>query len=188
MKSIREQAAAAAHWWRALQPNTAIGERNRVGDRAALARLRRADLAAAMSDPATFDLFRMLGCSRREYWYLPAVALCAAVLAGVRNELPPPRDREHPARTLGPPPMGAVEEAVMKRMRFRRLIEADTPEERLILLRRAVQLADRRLNLRELAAACLDWSERRRQRWIFEYYNAGFAAPAAEPNVEISQA
>jgi hypothetical protein len=49
------------------------------------------------------------------------------------------------------------------------------------MLRRAAQLADRRLNIRELALACLDWSDARRQRWIFEYYNAGFAAPTAEP-------
>jgi hypothetical protein len=32
--------------------------------------------------------------------------------------------------------------------------------------------------------ACLDWSDRRRQRWIFEYYNAGFAAPASEQTSE----
>jgi CRISPR system Cascade subunit CasB len=185
MKSISEQTNAALQWWRGLQPYR-DGDRNPAADRAALARLRRADLLAAMSDPATFDLFRSLGLTRPDD--LPDVALCAAVLAGVREELPPPRDREHPARALGPPSSGAVEQAVMKPLRFRRLIEADAPEERLTLLRRAVQLADRRLNVRELAAACLDWSERRRQRWIFEYYNAGFAAPAAEPSLETSRA
>jgi CRISPR type I-E-associated protein CasB/Cse2 len=72
----------------------------------------------------------------------------------------------------------------MKPLRFRRLIEADTLEERLLMLRRVVQLAAHKLNVRELAAACLDWSERRCQRWIFEYYNAGFAAPATEPTSE----
>jgi CRISPR system Cascade subunit CasB len=80
--------------------------------------------------------------------------------------------------------MDTIEQAAMKPLRFRRLIEADVLDERLIALRRAVQLADRRLNVRELAAACLDWSEARRQRWIFEYYAAGFAAPAAEANLE----
>jgi len=176
MKSIGEQASVAVNWWRGLQPNTATAERNRTGDRAALARLRRADLLAAMSDPATFDLFREFGCSRREYWYLPAVALCAAVLAGVREDRP-----DHPAHTL------AVEPAMMKPLRFRRLIETDTPQERLILLRRAVQLVRHRVYVRELAAASLDWTEDRRRKWIFEYYAAGFAAPAAEPNLETSQ-
>jgi CRISPR system Cascade subunit CasB len=181
MKSMGEQASAAVQWWRGLQPNTATGERNRTGDRAALARLRRADLLAAMSDPATFELFRELGRGRPEE--LPEVALCAGVLVGVREH-----QQQHPARALGPGSPGEVEQAPMNRLRFRRLVEADTPEERLILLRRAVQLADRRLNVRELAAACLDWSPVRRRRWIFEYYNAGFAAPTAERNLEISQA
>jgi CRISPR system Cascade subunit CasB len=131
-----------------------------------------------MQDPATFALFRSLG--RRHPRDLPRVALCAAVLAGVREDRP----TEHPARTLGPPSLDAVEQAAMKPLRFRPLIEAETPDERLGALRRAVPLADRRLNVRELAAACLDWSDGRRQRWIFEYYNAGFAAPAFEPTPE----
>lgn len=180
MNSIREQSGDAAQWWHRLQPNRPDGTRNLGADRAALARLRRADLWAAMSDPATITLFEALG--RRKPEQLPEVALCAAVLAGVREDRP----GEHPARTLGPPGFDSVEQAVMKPLRFRRLIEAETPEDRLILLRRAVQLADRRLNLRELAAACLDWSPSRRQRWIFEYYAAGRAAPdvPAEPAEE----
>jgi CRISPR system Cascade subunit CasB len=74
----------------------------------------------------------------------------------------------------------------MKPLRFRRLIEAREGEERLTALRRAVALARGRVAVRELAAACLDWSEDRRRRWIFEYYNAGFAAPpaAAAPTEE----
>jgi CRISPR system Cascade subunit CasB len=166
-----EQAKIAERWWRRMQPGAEDGARNRGADRAALARLRRADLRAAMSDPATFTLFHDL--RRRRPEDLPEVALCAAVLAGVREDRP----GEHPARTLGPPGFDNVEQAAMKPLRFRRLIEAEAPEDRLILLRRAVQLADRRLNVAQLAAACLDWSEHRRQCWIFEYYGAGRAAP-----------
>ena len=69
----------------------------------------------------------------------------------------------------------------MKPLRFRHIIETEANEERLAMLRPAVQLADRKLNVRELSAACLDWSQTRRQRWIFEYYNAGFAAPGIQP-------
>lgn len=177
MKST-EDARIAAGWWLGLQPSFQNRERNPNGDRAALARLRRADLVGAMQDPATFTLFHALG--RAHPAALLDVALCAAVLAGVRED----RRGEHPARTLGPPPAEAVERALMKPLRFRRLIGAETAEDRLIALRRAVQLADRRLDVHELAAACLDWSETRRQRWIFEYYNAGFAAPAPEPASE----
>jgi CRISPR system Cascade subunit CasB len=178
MKSAAEGARAAVQWWRDLQPYLSDGSRNPRADRAALARLRRADLLGAMQDPATFALFRALG--RQHPSDLPGIALSAAVLTSVREDRP----GEHPARTLGPPSMDAVEQAAMKPLRFRRLIEADIPEERLLMLRRAVQLAAHKLNVRELAAACLDWSDGRRQRWIFEYYNAGFAAPASEPTSE----
>jgi CRISPR system Cascade subunit CasB len=183
MKSPAEEARIAAQWRRGLQPNFANGERNPNADRAALARLRRADLLTAMQDPATSALFRALG--RRGPVELPEVALCAAVLAGVRESPAERLPREHPARTLGPPSIEAVEQAAMKPLRFRRLIEAEVPEDRLIALRRSVQLAGHKLNPYELAAACLDWSEARRQRWIFEYYNAGFAAPEPEaPSLE----
>jgi len=184
MKTMREDAAAAVKWWRRLQPYLMNGARNPTGDRAALARLRRADLFAAMEEPETLVLFHTLG--RRSPDHLPSVALCAAVLSGVRAEPGKRLPREHPARSLGPASLDAVEAALMKPLRFRRLIEAESEEDRLIALRRAVQLADRRLNPFELAAACLDWSDERRRRWIFEYYNAGAAAPGgkAEPEPE----
>jgi CRISPR system Cascade subunit CasB len=86
---------------------------------------------------------------------------------------------QDPARALGPPPDAPdkFEKALMKPIRFRRLIAAGTLEDRLTMLRRAVRLADEKMNLRELARACFDWSEETRRRWIFEYYNAGAAAP-----------
>jgi CRISPR system Cascade subunit CasB len=169
---ITEQKKTAAQWWQTLQPYWPNGKPNPTSDRAALARLRRGDLLAAATDPVTMELFRALGCRRQEE--LPNVALCAAVLANVREN----RKEEHPARTLGPLPGEPAEQAKMKPLRFRRLIEAEDPEERLILLRRAVQLAGDNLNVAELASACLSWTTERRQRWIFEYYAAGRAAPA----------
>ena len=175
MSSAESEAAIAAQWWHGLQPNLASGERNPRADRAALAELRRANLPAAMQNPATLDLFRRLG--RKHPEALPDVALCAAVLASVREDDP----RVRAARTLGPPPGEPDERAAMSPLRFRRLMEAPTPEERLIALRRATALAHGQINVRDLAAACLDWSEPRRQRWIFEYYAAGYAAPSPAP-------
>jgi CRISPR system Cascade subunit CasB len=163
----------AVSWWRALQPSLPDGARNPTSDRAALAMLRRADLLSAMEEPATFTLFRSLGCSEPDD--LPRVALCAAVLAMVREDRP-----EHPARSLGAQSGEAPEKAPMKPLRFRRLMEADTPEERLIALRRAVQLADRKISVRGLAEACLNWSDGLRRIWIFEYYGAGRAAPETD--------
>ena len=128
-----------------------------------------------MQHPATFVLFRDLGATRPDH--LPAIALCAGVLAAARENRP-----EHPARTVGAPSLEHVELATMKPLRFQRLIAARSPAERLTLLRRTIAIAGAALNVRELAAACLDWSEDRQRRWIFEYYAAGRAVPAS--NVE----
>ncbi|MGH7117618.1 MAG: type I-E CRISPR-associated protein Cse2/CasB [Acetobacteraceae bacterium] len=178
MTSIDQQSTTAAAWWRNLQPNLRNGDPNPHADRAALARLRRADLLGAMQERATFNLFRALG--RTHPNQLPEVALCAAVLATVRDD-----DRRfHAARQLGAPPGESEDRAVMSPLRFRRLIQATSPEDRLILFRRAVALAGHAINVRDLAAACLDWSDGRRQRWIFEYYAAGNAAPHPEPTPE----
>ncbi len=172
MSRIDSESRSAVQWWRDLQPNFASGARNPRADRAALARLRRGDLTAAMQEPATFDLFRRLDRHRSEA--LPEVALCAATLASVRED----DEQLHAARQLGGRPGDPDARAAMSPLRFRRLIEAQTLEDRLTTLRRAVALVRGSINVRDLAAACLDWSEPRRNRWVFEYYAAGFAAPA----------
>lgn len=174
MTRIESESRIASQWWRNMQPNFPNGERNPRADRAALARLRRADLIAAMQEPAALELFR--GLDRRGPEALPEIALCAAVLASVRED----DQRFHAARQLGAPPGDPDARAPMSALRFHRLIAAQTLEERLTALRRAVALAGGSINVRELAAACLDWSEARRSRWIFEYYAAGFAAPVQE--------
>lgn len=175
MKSIDDQSRIGARWWRGLQAYFPDGRPNPTSDRAALARLRRANLVDAMQAPATLALFRALGRTRPDD--LPTVALCAAALAAVRQDDP----GANAARQLGAPPGDPAARPVLSSLRFRRLIEAADGEERLLSFRRAVALAGGKLNVRELAAACLDWSETRRRIWIFNYYNAGFAAPAAEP-------
>jgi len=178
MNRPKNEADIAADWWRNLQPYFQDGRSNPKVDRAALARLRRADLVAAMEDPTTLALFRALGRTSPDD--LPEVAVCAAVLAAVRED-----DRSaHTARQLGAPPGEPGARAVVSPLRFRRLIQAGSPEERLTALRRAVALAAGRINVRELAAACLKWSDDSRRRWIFEYYAAGFAAPPAEPTYQ----
>jgi CRISPR system Cascade subunit CasB len=166
----------AARWWSGLQSYRADGTSNPVADRGALARLRRADLVEAMEDPATFDLFRQLG------WRDPArlidAALCAGVLAVVRQDV----RSAHAARQLGVQSGGSDARPVLSALRFRRLIAAETPQDRLTALRRAVLLANATTNVRDVAAACLDWSDERRRRWAFEYYDAANAAPT-QPTV-----
>lgn len=165
---------AAADWWRNLQPDP---ERRRPGDRAALARLRRcATVADAMQEPATIALFRACRADRPDD--LVTVALAAAVLAHLRQDRPD----QSVARQIGPQEgPEALDTALMKPLRFQRLMVAATPDERLAAMRRLVALASGALNLRDLADALLDWVEWRRIRWTYDYWGAGSPATPNRP-------
>lgn len=148
-------------WWDEMRP------REGGGDRGALARLRRCTtVAELMLLPETMALHRRLRAARRD---LPEVALVAGVLATVREHQP----MQSVARQVGPADPEKPETALLKPLRFRRLMEAATPDERLLAFRRLVALADRSLNVHDLAAALLHWTEERRQRWTYDYWNAG---------------
>jgi CRISPR system Cascade subunit CasB len=158
---------AAASWWREMQPDR---DRKLPGDRAALARLRRCvTVAEAMQDPATIALFRRCGATGPND--LPAIGLAAAVLAHLRKEPDPPA--KSVARQIGPEAPEKPETALLKPLRFRRLMEATTDDERLTAFRRLVALAGGALNLTDLADALLDWSEWTQRRWVYDYWNAG---------------
>lgn len=168
---MSRESEAAVSWWRALQPDP---ERKRPGDRAALARLRRvSSVAEAMQEPATIALFRRIGAKGAEA--LPDVAVLAAVLAHVREDVL----TRSAARLVGPDDPDKPETAVMSPLRFRRLMEAREPDERLVAFRRMAALAGGRLPVRDLAETLLDWSEERRSRWVYEYWNA--VGPAPQP-------
>jgi CRISPR system Cascade subunit CasB len=167
----------AVRWWQALQPDP---PRN-PGDRAALARLRRAGrVGDAMMDPAVMALFRQVGADHPGD--LPDIALLAAVLAHVREDV----RGAAAARLVGPDRPEAPETARMSPLRFRRLLDAATPDERLIAFRRMVALADGALPVRDLALSLLRWNDRCRQRWTYDYWDAGrrteaSPTPAEEP-------
>lgn len=157
-----ERTRLAASWWQALQPRP----NGSGGDRAALARLRRCATAAdAAMEEATLLLTRQLGLDWRD---LGRVAVAAAVLAHVRENV----GGASAARQLGPGPAGIV----MSWLRFRRLLQAGTEDERIIAFRRAVALAGGRMNVPDLAGSLLDWNDGRRRRWIMDYHNAPAAA------------
>ena len=80
-------AESARDWWRELQPSDEHGQ-PRAGDRAALARLRRAATPAdAIAEEPTLMLFRRLGLQSENYPRLPRVAVMAMVLAHIREDL-----------------------------------------------------------------------------------------------------
>jgi CRISPR system Cascade subunit CasB len=176
---LEEQAVRARDWWRGLQPLNLEGRRL-PGDRAALARLRRcASPLEAASEPATIALYRKLGLEYPER-DLPRVAALAGVLAHVRAST-----RDPLARQLGPPPGGQPEDALLKPLRFKRLMAARGPEETMIAFRRVVHMLNSEANVRDLSRLMLAWDlvglgDRTRTRFAFDYHGAAFAAPDAE--------
>lgn len=173
-------------WWRGLladpdRPNPAA----RSGDRAALAKLRRcASVAEAMQEPATIELFRL--CRAEHERDLVPIALAAAVLAHLRGDKP----ELLVARQVGPESPDRPETALLKPLRFRRLLEAAEPDDCLAAFRRLLALAGGEANARDLARALFDWTDRFRaeetkRRWVFAYWNANpVAAPAASTPAE----
>lgn len=161
MKLERDQrAGAVTAWWRGLQPRTENG-RSLPGDRAALARLRRAGtVMQACMTPATLDLCRKLGAAPEE---VDTMALIAAILANVRKDV-----SVSFARQLGGE---ANDKPLLSPLRFQRLIEASEPDAQLTAFRRAIVQAGRRASVRDLAESLLDWNDQRRQRWLYEYYH-----------------
>lgn len=169
-------AAAARSWWQAHRPE---GRGERRGDPSAFARLRRAARTVdALAVPATVALWRLLPEDWRERGdreeKLARTAALAHVLAFVREDDP----GVHPMRRLGPERQDAPETAKLKQLRLRQLLATREPDELAQAFRRLVALADRRIDVGELAVAMLLWSDRVRTRWAFTWHDAGWAAPA----------
>ncbi|MEE3504182.1 type I-E CRISPR-associated protein Cse2/CasB [Acidiphilium acidophilum] len=180
MRLEREQrAGAVVKWWYGLQPRVEQG-RTIPGDRAALARLRRADtVMQASMIPTTLDLCARLGVAPDE---VGTVALIAAILAHVRED-----GDERFARQIGG---RADDDRLISSLRFQRLIEAAEPNAQLTAFRRAIAQARRRARISDLAESLLDWNhpergDQRRQRWLYDYYHTNDpSAPGA--NMEIT--
>ncbi|MEO0800298.1 MAG: type I-E CRISPR-associated protein Cse2/CasB [Pseudomonadota bacterium] len=178
-----EQAKAASKWWSKLGPQTNPETGHTMaGDRATLARLRRADsLLDAASEPATIDLFLTLGFDRR--WAqrdLPRAALIAAVLANVRDN----DSRQWIANAIGQPRGGEDTTALITPLRFKRIVAARTPGDLFIQFRRVVAIMDRTANVKDLAKQLLAFTdpdeataERARVMFAFAYHGADAFAP-----------
>jgi CRISPR system Cascade subunit CasB len=152
-----------------------VENRHLPGDRGALARLRRcATVMDAAAESATLELCRALG---RGEAGLERAALLAAVLAHVREDVPGMKV----ARQIG---VHSDKTAVMSDLRFRRLLQAATPDEQITAFRRLVALAGGKLNIFDLATGLLGWDdEKTRLRWIYAYYDT----PGFQPNTGNTQ-
>jgi len=160
----RSHAVVAQAWWGRLQP----GPDGKGGNRGALARLRRVGRARdALLEREAIQLCRALPTVAFD-----VVAITAAVLAHVRADTP-----GSVAQRLGTGNGGAP---VMSFLRFQRLIQADTEDERLNAFRRAVALADRKVSVLDLADSLLDWTDQRRQGWLYSFFDEPTSAPLTE--------
>ena len=171
-----DQAMAAKRWWDQLRPREVNG-RSVPGDRAALARLRRAaTVMEAAAEPVTGDLYRKLKFSHpaRD---LPRAALIAAVLAHVKEDT-----HVLVARAIGTLRGGEGTTALITPLRFKRLVSARDPDDLLIAFRRVVAILGGTANVTDLARQLLSWTEEHqgdlaRTRFAFEYHGAGPFAP-----------
>lgn len=173
--SIGTKAALAYDWWWELQPREADGHR---GDRGALARLRRCTTPLeAAAEPVTHALFRLLKYDRPE-WHLSRIAVLASVLAHVRENC-----GQKIAEAIGKPPNGTA--PLISSLRLRRLLATKEDDKIMIAFRRVVARLHHTANVSDLAKNILLWDhDAHRARFVFEYHDAGFAAP--EPDVDTS--
>lgn len=183
-------ATGALDWWRTLQPDDKRPRpQDRGGDRANLARLRRAsNLAEAMAEEATIHLWRRMAPG--DFDCLPRVAVVAHVLAHVRrvNNLHN-GTVETIMRLVGRPSFNADDKAKLKPIRFRRLLALRENDELMREMRRLVLLADHgRLDVGHLAASLLFWDDDTRARWAFDYFAASHAIPDASAGADVDAA
>jgi len=146
-------------WWNKLEDYR--------GDRAALRRAARID--QVFFNPAFHRLWRGLKDTpwRRE----ERVALIAALAARVREHNP----RNSFAAQLGTASRGR-EKATLSGLRFRRLLQAQEPNELLQGCSRAIAMCGNSVNLLSLAQSVYWWSDRDRKNWAFDYYDANPSA------------
>jgi len=145
-------------WWR-----THLVDRESGRARALAARLRRADAIAALAEPEVHDLASRLGMRPAN---APDLVRLVQVLAHVRAD-----DGQTLARRLG-----NGEAPAMSTLRFQRLLrmrEVDLTE----ALRRALPMADKRCNVRQLGWDLRLWDHAEkgdfvRTRWAFDYFGA----------------
>lgn len=151
-------------WWQSLHAPEDADQRRRQ-DRQTRAELRRCGSTLQVMEVAGYHALRArlrpLGLPESEH----AAAQLAVVAASLAHIKKPGQREPAVAFSTGespgdPPPVSPL--------RFRQVLEARTPDELLLRLRRVLPLA-RGLDPIQLAADAFHWSDRIRKQWVFAY-------------------
>jgi len=166
----------AREWWlRVCAPDR--------GDPASRARLKRCrSFVDVLTIPAAVSLARRLGATQepRDERRLETALGLARVLAHVTVNTQISAIRAA-GWTEFPGEQAEADAKVKPRLseaRFRRLLQTGGGEEQVLAFTRLIRMMDGKVRIAELARDYLDWHcDSTRQRWAFEYYAAGVAAP-----------
>lgn len=183
-KSLYDVEAKSARDWLASLLPRQVQNRIIPGDRAAIAKLKRASsVMEAAAEPATFALFETLGFKRayaaRD---LPRAAVIAAVLVHVKD---PQKDSAPTiAHVIGTQRGGDGSTPLVTPLRLKRLLAARDPDDVLIQFRRTVAILGGSANVTDLAVQLLAWTDAERgdltrTHFAFDYHGAGQYAPDA---------
>ncbi|MCB5412197.1 type I-E CRISPR-associated protein Cse2/CasB [Pseudogemmobacter faecipullorum] len=144
-------------WWQ-----SALADREHPHARALAARLIRADVVSALSEPAVYRLGQHLSLLERP----DLLARIAMTLAVIRTN-----SADSFARAAG---------RAISPQRFERLLRAEE-DELAHQLRRALPMIDRRCNVERLANDLQFWTDSTRARWVIEYHGGRLEAETDIP-------
>lgn len=161
------------NWWRALVPDDEGAKASKGSQRAALARLRRAQKAIdVMMEPEALRLIQRLRPQHRP----DRVTTVAGVLAFVTAH----DDASHLIRAVGRSTFDDDKSAPLSENRFRRLMQHDA-NDLLDPMRRLVRLNKGKADVHDLAESILYWGDRVRERWILEYHGVERVVASRSP-------
>ena len=165
------------NWWRALVPDDEGTKASKGSQRAALARLRRAQKAIdVMMEPEALRLIQRLPEHPPD-----RVTTVAGVLAFVTAH----DDASHLIRAVGRATFDDDKSALLSENRFRRLMQLDA-NDLLDPMRRLVRLNKGHANVHDLAKSILYWGDNERKRWILEYHGVERVVASPSPAGEAS--
>ena len=138
-------------WWQ-----HELGTRQTGAQKSLSARLRRGDDITVLCQKQVHELAQAL-----ELRDGARIARLARVLAHLRENIPAPLPRL----------LGAGDPPVLSAQRFERLLLSEGADLE-TALRRALPMVGHRANVAHLGEAMLDWSDKTRTQWCFDYYGA----------------